>query len=316
MFMGNRFFLYFIVWGVMVFWLTPPKLPAQELEARVQVIADQMPVELNRRIFRQLEQDINTFLNNHRWTNDNYEYYERIVCSFVLNLESYRGDNIYSGTLNVQGLRPVYNSTYLASLLNIMDREITFQYVENQNLAFNESTSQGIGTPLQANLVSILAFYAYFILGIDYSSFALKDGYNFFQKAFNIVNIAPEHNMISGWTPYQSRRNRYWLVDIFVNPIYNQIYDSYYKFYREGVDNLYKKDKEIPQKILESLDILIQTASQNQRNLSLFPVFIQGKYDILLECFKNASTEEKANLYRFIEKLDPSNALSYSRALR
>lgn len=292
------------------------QLCAQELEARVQVIADQMPVELNRRIFRQLEQDLSSFLNNRRWTSDHYEYYERVVCSFVLNLQSYRGDNTYTGTLNVQALRPVYHSTYLASLLNIMDREISFQYVENQNLAFNESSAQATGTPLQANLVAILAFYAYLILGIDYSSFALKDGYKYFQKAFSVLNAAPEHSLINGWTPYQSRRNRYWLIDIFVNPIYNKIYDCYYKFYREGVDNLYKQDKEIPARILESLDILVQTVSQNQRNLSLYPMFIQGKYDILLECFQHASASEKSELLRLIEKLDPSNAFSYRRALQ
>lgn len=289
---------------------------AQELEARVQVIADQMPVELNRRIFQQLEQDISNFLNNYHWSNDNYEYYERIICSFILNLEAYRGNNIYSGTLNVQGLRPVYNSTYLVPLLNIIDREISFQYLENQNITFNESSNQGTGSPLQANLVSILAFYAYMILGLDYSSFALKDGYKYFQKAFSIVNSAPENSMISGWTPYQSRRNRYWIADIFVNPIYNNIYDSYYKFYREGIDNLYKRDKTIPKKILESLDVLVETASQNQRNLSIYPIFIQGKYDILLEIFKNASKQEKTELLVFIEKIDPSNALSYSRALQ
>lgn len=302
--------------GILLFLWSANIFYAQELEARVQVIADQMPVELNRRIFQQLEQDISTFLNTRRWGSDNYEYYERIVCSFVLNLESYRGNNVYSGTLNVQGLRPVYNSTYLVSLLNIMDREISFQYLENQNLSFNEATAQGGGLPLQANLVSILAFYAYLILGLDYSSFSLKEGYKYFQKAFNIVNSAPENSGISGWTPYQSRRNRYWIADIFINPIYNKIYDSYYKFYREGVDNLYKKSKDIVQKVLESLDILVETASQNQRNLSLYPIFIQGKYDILVESFKNASKEEKAEFLRLIEKIDPSNSLSYSRALQ
>lgn len=304
-------------WAAIIFCLLNSWLYAQELNVHVRVIADQMPVQLNRKIFQQLEVDLASFLNTRRWTSDVYAQHEKIECTFALNLERYEGDNTYRASLTIQALRPVFNSLYLVSLLNLVDRDIVFRYRENQNIAFNDNHLQGVGvSALESNLASLFAFYAYTILGIHYSSFSLKSGYPYFQKAFGVVSNAPEGNGISGWAPYQSRRNRYWIADIFVNSLFNRIYDVYYTFYRLAMDNLYKKDKNVHKHIIDCLDILYELANQAQTNLSLFPIFIQGKREVLINVFRSASPKNKKDMLYFIEKIDPSHFIEYERALQ
>src|SRR6266480_6112630 len=157
---------------------------AQEFEARVNVNASRISSQVDRKVFQTLQTGLQTFLNNRKWTNETFQPNERVVCSFLLNIEKPIGTNVYQATLGIQAARPVYNSSYQTALINHQDDAVTFKYVEFQPLEFNENRVQGTD-PVAANLTAIFAYYAYIILGLDYNSFALRGGDAYFQKAQN-----------------------------------------------------------------------------------------------------------------------------------
>ncbi len=164
---------------------------AQEFEARVNVNASRISSQVDRKVFQTLQTGLQTFLNNRKWTNETFQPNERVVCSFLLNIEKTIGTNVYQATLGIQAARPVYNSSYQTALINHQDDAVTFKYVEFQPLEFNENRVQGTD-PVAANLTAIFAYYAYIILGLDYNSFALRGGDAYFQKAQNMYENETE----------------------------------------------------------------------------------------------------------------------------
>ena len=207
-------------------------LNAQELRANITILSNRISSAVDKRIFQTLQQALNDFLNNHKWTNEVFQPQEKIVCNFLLNL-SQGSDNVYQGSLTIQAARPVFNSSYQSPLINFLDESVTFRYVQFQTLDFNENRVQG-AEPLAANLTAVFAYYTYIILGLNFDSFALRGGDPYFQKAQNIVNNAPEGNNINGWKPFDGLRNRYWLVENLTNAKYTQLHDAFYAYYRQA----------------------------------------------------------------------------------
>ena len=141
--------------------------------------------------FKPCKPGLTNFLNNRKWTNDVFQTNEKIQCNFLLNIEEELGNNVFRGKLTVQAARPVYSTTYDSPIINFLDDNVVFRYQEFQSIEFNENRVQG-NDPVAANLTAILAYYVNIILGFDYDSFSLRGGDNYFQKAWNIVNNAPE----------------------------------------------------------------------------------------------------------------------------
>ncbi len=285
---------------------------AQELNARVIINTDLMPSNIEKRIFAKLENDLTRFLNDTRWGKDVFDYFEKIDCNFILNLEQIIDVNTFSASLIVQGSRPIYNATSFTNLMNIVDREFVFTYTENQSIEFNELRIQ-TGQPLVDNLTAMFAFYAYMIIGLDYNSFALKSGLPYFQKALNIANNSPEHKYINGWNAFNSRRNRYWLIEAVTNNSNNLIHNAYYSYYRDGMDNLWDKPKEAKKNIIKALSQLHSIATESGQNLAILSLFMQGKTDELIRIFKQADDITKKNFKEIIEKVDANNLIRYER---
>ena len=213
------------------------KIQAQEINAKVTVVAAQVGNTVDKRVFQNLQTALVAFINKRKWTTDVFEGNEKIECSFLLNLQSVVEPNVYKATLTIQAGRPIYNSTYLSPLVNFIDNEITFRYVEFQPIEFNENRISG-AEPLTANLSALFAYYVYIVLGLDYDSYAPRGGDPFFQKANLIVNAAPEGRSISGWKPFDGQRNRYWLAENLQNTRYALVHDAIYTYYRQGMDKL------------------------------------------------------------------------------
>ena len=148
-------------------------LQGQELEARITVNAQRVSTQVDRKIFQTLQNSLNTFLKNRRWTNDKYQANEKIVCNFFLNISEVVDNNIFKASLTIQAARPVYNSNYESPLVNFIDEFVSFRYVEYQPIEFNENRVSG-NDPLVSNLTAVLAYYVFIILGMDYDSFALR----------------------------------------------------------------------------------------------------------------------------------------------
>lgn len=287
---------------------------SQELQARVTVLSNRVTTNIDRKIFTTLQNQLTNLLNNRKWTTDAYKQNEKIICSFILNIESVQEPNVYKASLNIQAARPVYHSTYQAAIINFQDADVLFKYVEFQPVEFNENRVQGTDAAV-ANLTAIFAYYAYIILGFDYDSFAPKAGEPYFKKAQNIVNNAPEGRGISGWRIFDGLRNRYWLNENLMGTRYNTIHDIIYGYYRKGLDNLYDNEAEGKGGVLNAL-IQLQTFGKENPNTMVQQFFMQGKYQELVGIFKKANNAEKTKALELLSELDVINASKYKEALR
>jgi hypothetical protein len=286
----------------------------QELESRVTVNSSRVSSQVDKKVFQTLQTGLQTFLNNRKWTSETYQPNERIVCSFLLNIEKLIGTNVYQASLSVQAARPVYSSSYQTVLINHQDEAVAFKYVEFQPLEFNENRVQGTD-PLVANLTALFAYYAYMIIALDHNSFALRGGDPYFQKAQNIVNNAPENRDIIGWRAFDNQRNRYWLVENFTNNRYNLIHDAIYSYYRLGMDHMYENESEARTAVLNSLQ-LINTVNTEIPNSMVVQFFFQGRANELSKLFKKAAPDEKNRALEVLSKVDITNSSLYKQELR
>ncbi|SKA19965.1 protein of unknown function [Sediminibacterium ginsengisoli] len=287
---------------------------AQELQARVTVISSRVSSTVDKKIFTTLQSQLNTLMNTRKWTNDAFRDNEKIECSFILNISSIVETNIYKASLTIQAARPVYNTSYQSAIVNFIDEDLTFKYVEFQPVEFNESRVQGTDAAV-ANLTAIFAYYANMIIGLDYDSFSPKGGEAAFRKAQNIVTNAPEGRNISGWRVFDGLRNRYWLNENLINTRYNIIHDIIYTYYRSGLDQLYDKESEARIAILQALTQLDAFNKENP-NTMILQFFMQGKYQELSGIFKKATADEKAKAIELLSRLDIVNASRYKQDLK
>ena len=287
---------------------------AQELQARVSVLAQQVGTSVNPKIFTTLQTQLNDLINNRRWTKFTFQPQEKIQCSFLLNITSIVEDNVYKATLTVQAARPVYNASYQSALINYQDADLTFKYIEYQPVEFNENRVQGTD-PLSGNLTATIAFYIYTILGLDFDSFSPKGGQTFFQSAQNIVTNAPDSRNISGWKSFDGSRNRYWLSSNLNDVKYNVIHDIFYSYYRSGLDILYADAITAREKILDALTKL-QTFGRENPGTMIPSFFIQNRSDELVGIFAKADPMTKAKALQLLLQLDIGNSDKYNAALK
>ena len=206
-------------------------LLAQELNCTVTVIAPQISnVDASR--FEALEDGIREFMNGRRWTEDNFDYDERIECTLQLTVSEAVGSTVFKGSMQVQSSRPVFNSDYNTAVLLVNDGDIQFEWLDNSNILFNPGQHRD-------NLSSLLAYYAYMILGMDYDTFALEGGTPFFLQAQTIVANAQNAGE-RGWKASQGKQNRYWLVENHLSQTFRPVRTCLHNYHRKGLDVLYQ----------------------------------------------------------------------------
>ncbi|HEX7904057.1 MAG TPA: DUF4835 family protein [Chitinophagaceae bacterium] len=285
------------------------RIQAQEIQARLTVLTSKISTSVDKKIFTTLQTTLTNFLNNRKWTGDAFSQNEKIQCNFLLSVEKELGSNIYSGKLTVQAARPVFNTSYDSPIINFLDDDIVFRYIEFQPVEFNENRVQG-SDPMAANLPAILAYYVNIILALDYDSFSLRGGDTYFQKAWNIVNNAPEGRDITGWKSFESMRNRYWLAENFNNNRFALVHDVLYAYYRSGMDVFYENEEKGRNGILNSLNFL-NTINAENPNSMLMQFFFQGKSGELVKVFSKATPEIKTRAKDILTRLDITNASAY-----
>ncbi|MDZ4793668.1 MAG: DUF4835 family protein [Bacteroidota bacterium] len=281
----------------------------QEIQARLTVITAKVSTQIDKKVFQTLQSALINFLNNRRWSNDPFQPGEKIQCNFILNIDQDLGNNIYKGKLTVQAARPIFNTTYDSPIINFLDDNVTFRYVEFQPIEFNENRVQG-NDPLAANLTAILAYYVNLILGFDYDSFSLRGGDAFFQKAWNIVNNAPENKDIYGWKSFEGLRNRYWLAENMNNNRFTLLHDALFSYYRSGMDLFYENEDAGRNGILNCLSFL-NTINTENPNSMMIQFFFQGKSNELVKVFSKASADHKTRARDLLTRLDITNGAAY-----
>ncbi len=289
--------------------LSVKELPAQEIQARLTVMANKISTQVNKNIFQTLQTSLTNFINNRRWTTDAYQPNEKIQCNFLLNVEQDLGNNVYKGRLTVQAARPIYSTTYDSPIINFMDDDVVFRYQEFQPIEFNENRIQG-NDPVAANLPAIFAYYINIILGFDYGSFSLRGGDPYFKKALNIVNNAPESRDITGWKSFENIRNRYWLAENLNNNRFALIHDALYSYYRSGMDVFYENEEQGRTGIINSLNYL-NTLNTENPNSMIMQFFFQGKSTELVMVFSRANSDLKTRARDILTRIDISNNARY-----
>lgn len=287
---------------------------AQELNAKVTVNSSRVGNTVNKNVFQTLQNALTNFLNNRKFTSDKFLPNEKIDCNFLLNLDQTTEANVYTASLTIQAARPIFNSSYLSPIVNFRDEDISFKYVEFQQLEFNENRVSG--TDAQAsNLTAVFAYYVYIVLGLDYDSYSLKGGNPYFMKAQNIVNNAPEARGITGWKAFDGVRNRYWLVENLLNSRYAIIHDIIYNYYRLAFDKLYEDENGARGQMMNVLNLLSNFNNDNP-NTMINQFFFQGKSNELIKLFSKAPQQDRARASEMLQKMDITNAARYKEELK
>jgi hypothetical protein len=274
---------------------------AQDLNARVQVLSPKIQSS-NKRIFQTIETAMKDFLNGRKWSNDPILPQERIECTFVLNVTSWDGSSNFSGELQVQSTRPVYGSAYNTTLLNINDKDIDFTYNEGQTIDYTDQS-------FQSNLSSIMAFYAYIIIGVDYDTFSRYGGSPYFANAQTVVNNA-QTSSFKGWKAFDSNINRYWLSENLNNQAYAPLRSFMYDYHRNGLDVMADDQSKARKEITSLLPTLQQI--NRQRVGSMFPlIFYTAKSDELVSIYTKAEPDDRLQAMNLLLQADPANGNKY-----
>ncbi|WP_226390586.1 DUF4835 family protein [Penaeicola halotolerans] len=280
---------------------TQPLL-AQELAFTVTVNADRVQTT-ERRIFQNMQSSIEQFLNNRKWTTDEFSQQEKIKGNLVITIEQMPTLGNFSATVQVQTTRPVYNTNYESLVLNFADRNWQFEYLESQPLEFNPNNFTN-------NLTSLLAFYAYVAIGLDYDTFSNLGGNPHFEQAYNVVNNA-QQSPRPGWKQFESNRNRYWLAEnLFINQTMAPVREAIYRYHRHGLDKMSSDPAAAREEILTLL-VNIEAAARTVPGAILIVSFMDAKSDELVNIFKAGTTEEKQKAYDLLSKIDPNNSNKY-----
>lgn len=295
-------FKYYLILFLLVL---PGMARSQELNCNIQVSAQRIQGS-NREIFENMQRDLYEFMNNMVWTNHVFSYAERIDCNILINLNDQLSADEFRGTIQIQLSRPVFNTTYKSTVLNFIDNNFQFRYVEFQPLEFDPAT-------YRSSLVSTLAYYAYMILGFDYDSFSPLGGTEFFQMAEKIVMTA-QNAPDPGWKPYDGsrNRNRYWLVKNALDNEYEGVRQFLYDYNINGLDKLESSQGEARIRMVESLRN-VQDVYRKKPDPFMYvvQVIMEAKSDEIINIFSGSFPEEKSRVVQIMTEIDPANKAKY-----
>ena len=278
---------------------------SQELNAQVDINYSQIQGSTNKQIFDQLKRSILEFMNNTKWTTEIFTQQEKIECSILIIIKEAVGTDEYSGTIQVTSRRPVFKSSYYTQILNVEDEYFQFKFQQFSQLEFNINTFQN-------NLTSVLQYYAYVILATDYDTFAPNGGTGYWQKAQLVVQNAQSASE-TGWKQSQAgQKNRYWLVENTLQPLFKGIRECNYSYCMNGLDHMNESPDVARAAILTSLELLIPVAKSRPASFNM-QVFFNAKRDEIVNIFKGGTPEEKTKVLDLLAIVDPAGTTKYQK---
>jgi hypothetical protein len=282
--------------------LKPLGLIAQELKVNVNII-DPVIDETKRRLYDNMRKSIQDFMQDRNWTSDNFEFNEKIECNITITIKEIPSIDNYKAKIQVQSVRPVYMSSYNSTILNHMDEDFDFSYIEFQPIDYVEGAFTN-------NLSAVLAFYANIIIGLDYDSYARFGGSEYLDKARQIAQQG-QGTGLNGWDALdQKKANRYWLIDQLMDSRFRPFREAFYTYHRLGMDNMVEQIEKARPHILESLKAL-QKVNRNEPNSYLLVLFFNAKRDEIKNIFSEAPQGERNEMMMMIKELDGANASKY-----
>ena len=270
---------------------------AQELNCSVVVNAQQTGNE-NVQVFKTLERQLREFINNTSWTDKTYKPQERINCGMVISITDYNSD-AFVASIQIQSSRPVYNSSYTTPVYNFNDKNFSFQYLEFQNLVYNPNQ-------YESNLVSVLAFHVYMILGLDADTFAPNGGEEYYRQAQKILNYSAQSNF-KGWKLEDGTQTRFTLIDNILSTTFKEFRSVMYDYHFRVLDNMSenpKKSKAMLSTVIQSLG----TMNRRRPNSFLMRVFFDTKADEIEEIFSGGPSVNVTDIISTLTKIAPTHA--------
>ena len=273
---------------------------AQELNCTVTVNAQKLP-NANQSVFKTLETALNEFVNRTQWTSQNFKQNEKINCSMYITFSSNNSDQ-FVATIQVQSSRPIHNSSYASPILNFNDKDFSFKYAEFESLNYNP-------TAFESNLVSVISFYSYVILGMDADSFVAESGNTYFETAQNISNVAQQSGY-KGWTQADGNQSRYFLINDLLSPTFREVRQTMYD-YHNGLDLMNQDLKASKEKIKKSL-LNLSKLNATRPNAFLTRVFFDAKSDEIVSIFSGGPTISITDLVDNLNRISPLNSSKWS----
>jgi len=283
------------------------QLHAQEFNCIVNVSSSQVE-GTDKRVFETLQNALYEFVNNRKWSNFTFRTEEKIECTILLTVTDRLGSDEFRGNINLVLRRPVFNAAYNSVLLNYIDKGFQFRYVEYQPLDYSDGT-------FTSNLTSVMAYYSYVFLGFYFDSFSPNGGNPFFEKAQEVVNSA-QNAQESGWKASESEKNRYWLVNNYLNSANSELRQFAYTYHRLGLDQMYEKVDGGRNSVTESLGY-IQKLYNAKPNLFALQLVFDAKRDEIVNIYADQRVPpmEKANIVNQLKDMDPANSSKYQAIL-
>lgn len=253
---------------------------SQELLATVQINAQQLGGS-NQQAYKALEKSLRDFINNTSWTGKKLQNFEKVKCNFSVVIAE-RDGNRFKGSIVIQAVRPVYNTSYESPLVNLQDKRFAFEYVENENLVFNERQFSG------KNLIDVVSFYVYVILGYDADSFQSMGGTQWFSKAQQIAQNSQNRNY-EGWNVINEPRSRTILINEIINPNWSQLRSTMYTYHRAGMDNLFNQDQTAAKKVIFDALMQLKMYENSFQQSYYFNLFLDNKSDEIFNVFNSGN---------------------------
>ncbi len=285
---------------VVVFVIGTSFIKAQEINGVITINADQVS-QTNQQVFKTLERSLNDFLNKTKWTNKVYGVQERINARMQINITAKDSDR-FDATLQIQSSRPIYNSSYETPIFNFNDKQFKFDYQEFQPIFFNANA-------FESNLVSVVSYYVYIILGLDADTFALEGGTEYFEKAQSIVSLA-QGSGFQGWKRADGNRTRFELVDNLLSNTFREYRILMYNYHRKGLDVMADKSASGKQAISGSMRLL-EPLSKRRPNAFLIQAFFDAKSDEIKNIFSDGPKVDVKKLLDILNRVAPFYASTW-----
>lgn len=274
---------------------------AQQLNCTIQINTDKVATT-NAQLFKNMKTSLSDFMNKTDWTGEVVKQHEKINCSMVIIINSFE-DNNFSATIQVQSTRPVFNSTYASPVFNYNDNDFAFRYTEFENLIFNPST-------FDSNLVSVLAYYSYMILGFDGDTYALNGGTKNFEIAQQILTTAQQSGY-KGWGQSDGTQNRFFLINDMLSSTFDAFRDTQYAYHRQGLDLMSDDVKVAKENVISAVNLLAKLYSVRP-NAFLTRVFFDAKADEIVSILSGGPNVSLSTTVDTLNRISPINSSKWA----
>jgi hypothetical protein len=291
---------------VFLIFCLPAFTNAQEFLCQVSINSQQVE-GTDKKVFQTLQSALYEFVNNRKWTNYAYKAEEKIECSIMITLTARPASDIFEGKVNIVLQRPVYKTSYNTNLLNLVDKDFNFKYVEFQPLDYNDDA-------FTSNLTSMVAYYIYIMLGYDADSFSKFGGTQYFERARGVVNAA-QNTPERGWKAFENLKNRYWLVENLLNSSYSPFREGMYSYHRLGLD-LMSENMDLGRSGVNDCLENVQRVNRSKTRLYVVQLFIDAKRDELINIYSQAAPMEKTKIVNILKEIDPANSSRFQQIMQ